>query len=222
MAQKASSLSSKEKKESRRVTDPRTVGVGRTRCRRRLKCTDSARAGALDDSTGVEFCVKVRLAFHVEFEGGEGKFVDQPAGMRMGGSAIPPVTVAVHGLPMPATSWAKACPWTATVTGGMAEPTIPHACGLVDEFPFTTLGFYMEGEAYIIMESDASAIPQCSSTGKPVKKVREGERASEFGDEIHSDVWGLAPSLSPRPGHKLGHKLRSKTNPNTGIPRIDL
>jgi hypothetical protein len=31
------------------------------------------------------------------------------------------------------------------------------------------------------------------STRKPVSKVREGERAKEFGDEVHSDLWGPAP-----------------------------
>src|ERR1700760_1797591 len=31
------------------------------------------------------------------------------------------------------------------------------------------------------------------ATRKPIPKVREGERAKLFGDEIHSDVWGPAP-----------------------------
>ena len=31
------------------------------------------------------------------------------------------------------------------------------------------------------------------STRKPVAKARKGERATEFGAEIHSDVWGPAP-----------------------------
>lgn len=34
------------------------------------------------------------------------------------------------------------------------------------------------------------------ATRKPVRKARGGERASEFGDEIHSDVWGPAPNVS--------------------------
>jgi Reverse transcriptase (RNA-dependent DNA polymerase)/Integrase core domain/GAG-pre-integrase domain len=31
------------------------------------------------------------------------------------------------------------------------------------------------------------------ATRKPIPKVREGERAKSFGDEIHSDLWGPAP-----------------------------
>ena len=31
------------------------------------------------------------------------------------------------------------------------------------------------------------------SRHQPVPKVREGERATEFGAEVHSDVWGPAP-----------------------------
>jgi hypothetical protein len=31
------------------------------------------------------------------------------------------------------------------------------------------------------------------ATRKPVQKVREGNRASAFGDEVHSDLWGPAP-----------------------------
>ena len=31
------------------------------------------------------------------------------------------------------------------------------------------------------------------SSRKPVSKVREGERATEFGGEVHSDLWGPAP-----------------------------
>ena len=31
------------------------------------------------------------------------------------------------------------------------------------------------------------------ATQKPVPKVREGERAKEFGGEIHSDLWGKSP-----------------------------
>ena len=31
------------------------------------------------------------------------------------------------------------------------------------------------------------------ATRKPVPKVREGERATKFGDEVHSDLWGPAP-----------------------------
>ena len=30
-------------------------------------------------------------------------------------------------------------------------------------------------------------------TQKPVQKVRSGERATVFGGEIHSDLWGPAP-----------------------------
>jgi len=31
------------------------------------------------------------------------------------------------------------------------------------------------------------------SSRKPISKVREGERAVEFGEEVHSDLWGPAP-----------------------------
>ena len=31
------------------------------------------------------------------------------------------------------------------------------------------------------------------ATQKPVPKAREGERATKFGDEVYSDLWGLAP-----------------------------
>lgn len=31
------------------------------------------------------------------------------------------------------------------------------------------------------------------STRKPIQKVRGGERATEFGGEIHTDLWGPAP-----------------------------
>ena len=31
------------------------------------------------------------------------------------------------------------------------------------------------------------------ATRKPVPRMREGERAKEFGGEVHSDLWGLAP-----------------------------
>ncbi|OSX62684.1 hypothetical protein POSPLADRAFT_1141691, partial [Postia placenta MAD-698-R-SB12] len=30
------------------------------------------------------------------------------------------------------------------------------------------------------------------STRKPVPKERQGERAAEFGEEVHSDIWGPA------------------------------
>ena len=31
------------------------------------------------------------------------------------------------------------------------------------------------------------------SSRKPISKVREGDRATEFGGEVHSDLWGPAP-----------------------------
>jgi hypothetical protein len=31
------------------------------------------------------------------------------------------------------------------------------------------------------------------ATQKPMKKVREGEQASEFAEEVHTDLWGPAP-----------------------------
>ncbi|OSX63910.1 hypothetical protein POSPLADRAFT_1088399, partial [Postia placenta MAD-698-R-SB12] len=33
---------------------------------------------------------------------------------------------------------------------------------------------------------------RAKSTRKPVPAVREGERAEELGDEVHSDLWGPA------------------------------
>ena len=33
----------------------------------------------------------------------------------------------------------------------------------------------------------------CESDQKPVLKVREGERAKEFGGEVHSDLWRNSP-----------------------------
>jgi len=38
------------------------------------------------------------------------------------------------------------------------------------------------------------------ATRKPVSKTREGERATEFGGEVHSDLWG------PSPVQSLGRK----------------
>src|SRR5277367_524644 len=52
----------------------------------------------------------------------------------------------------------------------------------------------------------SSSIQSCDSceyakaTRKPIKKSRETPRASGFGDEIHSDVWGPSPVKTP--GHK--------------------
>ena len=49
-------------------------------------------------------------------------------------------------------------------------------------------------------------IQQCDSceyakaTRKPIQRTREGPRASKFGNEIHSDVWGPSPIQTP--GHK--------------------
>jgi GAG-pre-integrase domain len=36
------------------------------------------------------------------------------------------------------------------------------------------------------------------ATRKPIAKERQGERAQNFGDEIHTDVWGPAPVATPR------------------------
>ena len=49
----------------------------------------------------------------------------------------------------------------------------------------------------------SSTIQSCDSceyakaTRKPIKKSRETPRASKFGDEIHSDVWGPSPVQTP-------------------------
>ena len=51
--------------------------------------------------------------------------------------------------------------------------------------------------------NSASIIQHCNSceyakaTRKPIKKSREMPRASHFGDEIHSDIWGLSPVQTP-------------------------
>jgi hypothetical protein len=51
-----------------------------------------------------------------------------------------------------------------------------------------------------------SSIQECISceyakaTRKPIKKVREMPRATKFGKEVHSDVWGPSPVRTP--GHK--------------------
>ena len=57
------------------------------------------------------------------------------------------------------------------------------------------------------VEIDSTAeIQQCNSceyakaTQKLIQRTREGPRASKFGDEIHSDVWGPSPIQTP--GHK--------------------
>ncbi|KAJ7893175.1 hypothetical protein B0H14DRAFT_3427656 [Mycena olivaceomarginata] len=67
-------------------------------------------------------------------------------------------------------------PGTAPITGGMAAPPIPRASGLVNEFPITIHGFYMEGEMYINAEPDPSAIPQstlaCRLRSYPVHYTR--------------------------------------------------
>ena len=45
----------------------------------------------------------------------------------------------------------------------------------------------------------AQACDSCEyakATQKPIKKVREAPQAANFGDEIHSDVWGPLPGPS--------------------------
>ena len=39
------------------------------------------------------------------------------------------------------------------------------------------------------------------ATRKPVPKIREGERVTKFGEEVHSDLWGPAP-VAPKGGKK--------------------
>ena len=52
----------------------------------------------------------------------------------------------------------------------------------------------------------SSSIQSCDSckyakaTHKPIQKSHEVPRASNFGDKIHSDVWGPSPIQTP--GHK--------------------
>jgi transposase InsO family protein len=54
------------------------------------------------------------------------------------------------------------------------------------------------------IDLDDSGMPQtCSSceyaktTRKPIQKTREAPRATKFGQEIHSDVWGPSPVMTP-------------------------
>jgi hypothetical protein len=46
------------------------------------------------------------------------------------------------------------------------------------------------------MPQFCEACVYAKATRKPAKKVKVGDRAGEFGDKIHSDVWGPAPIRS--------------------------
>jgi hypothetical protein len=53
---------------------------------------------------------------------------------------------------------------------------------------------------------------------KPVAKSREGERATEFGGEVHSDLWGPAPVAT-----KAGkHYYITSTNDKTRLMHLYL
>lgn len=45
------------------------------------------------------------------------------------------------------------------------------------------------------------------ATRLPVAKVRGGERAKALGEEVHSDVWGLAQVPTRRGRHFMPHSL---------------
>ena len=75
------------------------------------------------------------------------------------------------------------------------------------------------------LEADLTiTIQPCASceygkaTQKPIKKTHEELRASKFGDEIHSDVWGLSPVQTP--GHKEYYV--SFTDDHTRWTRLNL
>ncbi|KAJ7889281.1 hypothetical protein B0H14DRAFT_2561782 [Mycena olivaceomarginata] len=94
-------------------------------------------------------------------------------------------------------------PGTAPVTGGMAAPPISHASGLVNEFPITIHGFYMEGEVYINAEPEPSAIHECSSMG--------GTRGFYCDGEVYVDtVSQYSPAQANRstPNIELGDSTR--------------
>ncbi|KAJ7768782.1 hypothetical protein B0H14DRAFT_2632860 [Mycena olivaceomarginata] len=94
-------------------------------------------------------------------------------------------------------------PGTAPVTGGMAAPPISRASGLVNEFPITIHGFYMEGEVYINAEPDPSAIQECSSMG--------GTRGFYYDGEVYVDtVSQYSPAQANRstPNIELGDSTR--------------
>lgn len=60
------------------------------------------------------------------------------------------------------------------------------------------------GLDYDRASTDKFDCPSCihaKATRKPIAKKREGDRASSFGQEIHSDVWGPAP-VSTRKGNQ--------------------
>ena len=69
-----------------------------------------------------------------------------------------------------------------------------------------------------------STLQTCNSceyakaTQKPIKKFHETPRASKFGDEIHSDVWGPSPIQTP--GHKEYYV--SLTNDHTHWTHLQL
>ena len=52
----------------------------------------------------------------------------------------------------------------------------------------------------ITMTQTCDSCEYAKATQKPIKKAREAPQAANFGDEIHSDVWG--PLLVQTPGQK--------------------
>ena len=47
------------------------------------------------------------------------------------------------------------------------------------------------------MAQTCDSCKYAKATQKPIKRVREALRAANFGDEIHSDVWGPSPVQTP-------------------------
>ena len=72
--------------------------------------------------------------------------------------------------------------------------------------PETVRQIVSKGAIKGIEIDSALKIQHCDSceytkaTQKPIKKEQQSLRAEEFGDEIHSDIWGPSPIQTP--GHK--------------------
>ncbi|KAJ7893877.1 hypothetical protein B0H14DRAFT_2559505 [Mycena olivaceomarginata] len=81
-------------------------------------------------------------------------------------------------------------PGTAPVTGGMAAPPIPRASGLVNEFPITIHGFYMEVEVHMctLTQNPTSVLsPSAPAWAEPVDFTMT-ERAHLISLDIHIDA----------------------------------
>lgn len=69
--------------------------------------------------------------------------------------------------------------------------------------PETAKRMVSEGVVKGVELNSNSTIQTCDSceyakmTRKPIKRARQTPRASKFGDEIHSDVWGPLPVKTP-------------------------